>query len=93
MSSIQDMLRRLRELGLTQVEIARRTGVPQPRLSRWESGAVPSGADDALKVLELYLKVGDEATAKALAAESVTSAGLTEADLDMQIAAKAAHAE
>jgi hypothetical protein len=26
------------------------TGIPQPRLSRWESGDVPDAADDSLKL-------------------------------------------
>jgi transcriptional regulator with XRE-family HTH domain len=53
MSAIQDILRDLRDRGFTQVEISRRTGIPQPRLSRWESGAVPAGADDALRLRAL----------------------------------------
>lgn len=54
MSAIQDILRDLRDRGFTQVEISRRTGIPQPRLSRWESGVVPAGADDALRLRALH---------------------------------------
>lgn len=49
-----DLLRALRERGLTQMEISRRTAIPQYRLSRWASGQVPTGADDSLRLLELY---------------------------------------
>lgn len=35
-----------------QTELSRLTGIPQPRLSRWEAGEVPVGADDALKLME-----------------------------------------
>lgn len=38
---------------MTQSEISRRTGIPQPRLSRWEAGAPSAGANDALKLAEL----------------------------------------
>ena len=49
----QDALLALRDSGLTQTEIAKRTGIPQPRLSRWEGGAVPPSADDGLKLVRL----------------------------------------
>jgi len=49
-----DLIKTLRDThGLSQTEIARRTGIPQPRLSRWEGGAIPIGADDSLKLLQL----------------------------------------
>ncbi|MGB4059595.1 MAG: helix-turn-helix transcriptional regulator [Burkholderiaceae bacterium] len=38
---------------LTQAEISRRTGIPQPRLCRWEAGQIPVSADDALKLQAL----------------------------------------
>lgn len=47
----------LRKAGLSQTEIAKRTGIPQPRLSRWESGDVPAGADDALRLKALHEQV------------------------------------
>lgn len=47
------ILKRLRSAGLTQTEISRRTGIPQPRLSRWEAGEVPDAADDALRLAAL----------------------------------------
>tara|TARA_B100001105_G_scaffold253676_1_gene247716 strand:- start:747 stop:995 length:249 start_codon:yes stop_codon:yes gene_type:complete len=53
MSPTLTLIKRLRASGLSQSEIARRTGIPQPRLSRWERGDVPAGADDALKLHEL----------------------------------------
>ncbi len=51
--SITELIGRLIARGLTQAEIARRTGIPQPRLSRWQSGEAPAGADDALKLVRL----------------------------------------
>ncbi|WP_231934072.1 helix-turn-helix domain-containing protein [Bordetella bronchialis] len=39
------------------MEIARRTGIPQPRISRWEGGEAPAGANDALKLAELARQV------------------------------------
>lgn len=53
MSSTQTLIQRLRALKLSQTEIARRTGIPQPRLSRWERGEVPDAADDALRLAAL----------------------------------------
>jgi len=53
-STTTELLRALRDIGLSQSEIARRTQIPQPRLSRWEAGDVPVGADDALKLRALY---------------------------------------
>jgi transcriptional regulator with XRE-family HTH domain len=48
------IIKALRHAGLTQSDIARRTGIPQPRLSKWESGATPAGADDALRLQQLH---------------------------------------
>lgn len=53
----RDHLQALRRMGLSQSEIARRTGIPQPKLSRWESGDVPDSADQALKLRELRVKL------------------------------------
>jgi transcriptional regulator with XRE-family HTH domain len=53
MSQVTDLIKRLRALPMSQSEISRRTGIPQPRISRWESGEVPTGADDGLKLAEL----------------------------------------
>jgi transcriptional regulator with XRE-family HTH domain len=57
MSETTDLIKRLRKRGLSQTEIARLTGIPQPRLSRWESGEVPVGADDALKLFALVAEL------------------------------------
>lgn len=54
MSTTTNLLRALRDSGLTQTEIARRTGIPQPRVSRWEAGEAPESADDALRLKELH---------------------------------------
>ena len=61
MSTTTELLVRLRDLGLTQTEIARRTGIPQPRLSRWVNNEAPDTADDALKLYELHATVAAEA--------------------------------
>ena len=53
MSATVELVKKLRAFGLSQSEISRRTGIPQPRVSRWESGDVPVGADDALKLQAL----------------------------------------
>ena len=58
MSETTELIKRLRERGLSQTEIARRTGIPQPRLSRWENGEVPDAADDALKLAALVADDG-----------------------------------
>ena len=52
MQSISEILRDLRET-FSQSEIARRTGISQSKLSRWEAGEIAAGADDALKLLAL----------------------------------------
>lgn len=52
-SPTQALIKRLRAMGLSQSEIFRRTGIPQPRLSRWENGEVAAGADDALRLQDL----------------------------------------
>ena len=56
-TTTHDVLRDLKAAGLSQTEIARRTGIPQPRLSRWQAGAVPDSADDALKLLRLRAEI------------------------------------
>ena len=66
MSATTDLLQALRGLKLSQTEISKRTGIPQPRLSRWASGEVPDAADDALKLLALHESlVGAEGKATA----------------------------
>ncbi len=57
METTQQLLKALRASGLTQVEIAKRSGIPQPRLSRWEAGEAPAAADDALRLLKLREQV------------------------------------
>lgn len=57
MPQIVEIIKRLRAAGLSQTEIARKTGIPQPRVSRWESGNVAKGADDALKLIALESEI------------------------------------
>lgn len=49
------------QYGLTQADITRHTGIPQPRMSRWAAGLIPPGADDALKLASLAEKVAKQA--------------------------------
>ena len=54
MDTITDIIKSLRDShSLSQTEISRLTGIPQSRLSRWEGGDSPRGADDALKLRDL----------------------------------------
>ena len=52
-SPTHELLKRLMAEGMTQTEIAKKTGIPQPRISRWAAGDIPRGADDALKLQSL----------------------------------------
>lgn len=60
MSQIASLINRLCSdpYKLSQSEIFRRTEIPQPRLSRWASGEVPAGVDDALKLIALAKELG-----------------------------------
>lgn len=64
MDKIQDAIQSLRRT-LSQSEIARRTGIAQHKISRWEAGGIPAGASDALKLIELAKEVAAATTAKA----------------------------
>ena len=63
MDKIQDAIQSLRRT-LSQSEIARRTGIAQHKISRWESGGIPAGASDALKLIELAKEVAATTPAK-----------------------------
>ena len=52
MDEIHDAIKSLRRT-LSQSEIARRTGIAQSKISRWEAGDVPAGVADAMKLVEL----------------------------------------
>lgn len=69
MSATTDIIKALRAAKLSQTEIARRTGIPQPRLSRWESGETPDAADDALKLHALHAEVCGAANSTSAAAQ------------------------
>ena len=56
MDKIQNAIQSLRRT-LSQSEIARRTGIAQHKISRWESGRIPAGASDALKLIKLAKEV------------------------------------
>lgn len=57
MSATADLLKKLVAMRLTQTEIAKRTNIPQPRLSRWLNGEVPDSADDALRLHRLHAEL------------------------------------
>lgn len=67
MSKITEIIKTLRTapFGFSQMEIERRTGISQSRISRWENGDVAAGADDALKLVSLYESLRNPATEKA----------------------------
>jgi transcriptional regulator with XRE-family HTH domain len=50
MSETKSIISRLRDAGFTQAEICRGAGIPQFRLSRWQGGRIPVGADYALRL-------------------------------------------
>lgn len=60
MSEISQIIKRLRAepSSLSQSEIARRTGMSQPQVSRWESGEVADSAEEALKLVALAKEMG-----------------------------------
>ena len=58
MDKIQNAIQSLRRT-LSQSEIARRTGIAQHKISRWESGGIPAGASDALKLIELASEIAE----------------------------------
>lgn len=63
MSKTSENIQSLRKAGMTQTEIAKQSGVPQCRISRWEKGDVPKAADDALKLADLAQRMAITATA------------------------------
>lgn len=59
---IPTIIKRLRKRGLSQSAISRETGIPQPRLSRWERGlSIPPSFNDLSKLIELDEKRSREA--------------------------------
>ncbi len=57
MNTTLNILQKLRATPMTQTEIAKRIGVPQARICRWEAGHVPAAADDALKLQRLLSEI------------------------------------
>ena len=64
MRTTLDILKSLRALPMTQTEIAKRIGIPQARVCRWEAGKVPASADDALKLQQLLSELATQNTAE-----------------------------
>ncbi|WP_039052094.1 helix-turn-helix domain-containing protein [Bordetella avium] len=75
MDTATDLIKRIRAHGMTQSEISRRTGIPQPRLSRWEAGAPSAGANDALKLAGLAQMLASGVTESTPPATDAVEAG------------------
>lgn len=69
MDKIQDAIQSLRRT-LSQSEIARRTGIAQHKISRWEAGGIPAGASDALKLIKLAAEIDAPTPARGEAQEA-----------------------
>ena len=69
MDKIKDAIQSLRRT-LSQSEIARRTDIAQPKISRWESGKIPAGASDALKLIKLAAEIDAPTPARGEAQEA-----------------------
>ena len=82
MSETTELIKRLRQRGLSQTEISRRTGIPQPRLSRWENGDVPDAADDALRLRELDAQLTPKTTPSKARS---TASSITQSDIDTYV--------
>lgn len=54
------IVNRILDTGITQVQLSKISGVPQPRLSRWASGKTPKAADQLLKLKKFADKVAPE---------------------------------
>lgn len=53
MSQTTNMVKRLRQAGMSQAAIARNVGISQPTIAKWESGKAPKAADAAMKLQQL----------------------------------------
>lgn len=62
MHTVRDIIKKLRAAGLSQDEIARRSRISQPTLSKWESRGAAKGADAALRLVALEQEIASQAT-------------------------------
>ncbi|MGE4370938.1 MAG: helix-turn-helix domain-containing protein [Burkholderiaceae bacterium] len=76
MKTVIDIIKELRAAGFSQSEISRRTGIPQPRLSRWENGSPPVGANDVLRLARLLGEVGKNSGCKDSVSDAARAAFL-----------------
>lgn len=53
MSQTTNMVKRLRQAGMSQAAIARKVGISQPTVAKWESGKAPRAAEAAVKLQQL----------------------------------------
>lgn len=63
-SPTQQLLCRLKDKGLSQVEIVRLSGISQSRISRWERGEVNESADDIFKLQQIERDIDTAAAEK-----------------------------
>jgi hypothetical protein len=57
MSATSRLIKALTTARLTQNEIARHTGIPQYRISKWQSHGAAGAADDALRLRDYAVSV------------------------------------
>lgn len=62
METTRDILKSLREAGMSQDEIAKRAQISQPTLSRWETRGAAKGADAVLRLADLLRQVRQDPT-------------------------------
>lgn len=79
METATDLIKKLRAAGLKQTEIARRTSIPQFRLSRWEAKGAPPAANDVLKLAHLLKLVQAEQHEAATSTAANSANGATQA--------------
>jgi predicted transcriptional regulator len=60
----KDIVIRLKQLGMTQIEIADETGIPQPSISKIESGKVGDVLSKGYRALEALLKKRERTAAR-----------------------------
>ena len=59
--SPQDIIKGLRASGMSQMDIARITDIPQPTISRWESGEAPESTIYDRRLIALHAERCKEA--------------------------------
>ncbi len=74
MSQTTNMVKRLRQAGMSQAAIARKVGISQPTIAKWESGKAPRAAEAAVKLQQLDREIAalrpEPPASQAVAAEA-----------------------